>query len=72
LASLIEHYRAGRLPRRNFIAGLERILRRPTGKIPRVGARGGYDWIGRPEDRLQELIGEMLTILDCAPPAKKT
>jgi len=72
LASLIERYLDGRAPRQNFIAGLERILRKPTVKIPRKGARGGYDHIGRPEDRLQEFISEILTILDCAPPADKT
>jgi hypothetical protein len=72
LASLIDHYLAGHNPRQNFIAGLERILRQHTMKIPRKGARGGYDHIGRPEDRLQEFISEILTILDCGPPADKT
>jgi hypothetical protein len=67
LASLIDHYLGGNNPRQNFIEGLKRILRQRTTEIPRKGARGGFDWIGRPEHRLLEFISEILSILDCVP-----
>jgi hypothetical protein len=66
LMPLIRQFLSGQRSRATLIAGLQRLLFRHAAKIPRKGARGGYDCIGSADDRLGWLIDDLMSILDCA------
>jgi hypothetical protein len=63
---LIKHYVSGGASRQFTNKGLERTLLGHVTNIPRKGARGGYENIGTPADRLHYLIEDIMAALDSA------
>lgn len=72
LPSMRRLYYSGDLSRERLTEGLKRMLLQHATKIPRKGARGGYDHIGSPDDRLRFIVEDIMTILDCGRPEKPT
>lgn len=66
LAALVRQYLSGERSRETLIAGLKRILWPHMGRVPRRGARGGYEHIGSPDDRLAFLLEDLTAVIDSA------
>jgi hypothetical protein len=69
LPRMIEHYVSGESSRELTITRLERVLWPHVTAIPRKGARGEFDHVGTPDNRLHFLIEDVMAILDSAKPS---
>jgi hypothetical protein len=64
LSSVIRHYVSGESSRAITVTRLKRILRPHVTNIPRKGARGGHEYVGTPDSRLDLMIDAIMPILD--------
>lgn len=72
LPKLIKLFLRGKLSLELFRAQFGQIFRRKVTKIPRKGARGGYEYVPTPQDQMDRLFEDILAVVESAKLARSS